>query len=499
MPTQTLTPLRLIGLTRKSRGEDEGTHADQRRIVEARIASDPSLSLLRIEQEHKVSGAKDWRSREIGRALADIEAGQADGVIVAYQDRITRERLAQAAEIWEALEAAGAVFISCDGTDSRAPGSELLFAIKAAIARDQWKTYQRRSNDGRARSVANGIHGGGDAAPLGYSWTERADGTKSASGKPKHGPLVPNEHAPLVLAAFKAKDEGASWKTITLLLGAGSASNAAWILRRRTYLGEAFSGSYRQANAHTAIVPEDLFNRVQRKLDAAPKRTREAQSPAPLARVVICSACGHSLTFDKHMKVPGYRCKNLLCVGPRPTVTDAKILDAVMDEAKWLHREHYKLVSLNAQMDDAILPGLEQALKEAAEEIAEVEAMRESVRLSVWGQMMETAERKREDLARQIGEVEASKGWHGLSPAKLDGKLALGDAETRNDFLRAMVEVVVFPVGRGRHNVPAKDRLFFIYRGIDGSYSGPDLRAAALALNERTEVLGVGVVLCEPV
>jgi DNA invertase Pin-like site-specific DNA recombinase len=165
MPTQTL---RLIGLTRKSRGEDEGTHADQRRIIEARIASEPSLSLLRMEQEHKVSGAKDWRSREIGRAIADIEAGNADGVIVAYQDRITRERLAQAAEIWEGLETAGAVFLSCDGTDSRAPGSELLFSIKAAIARDQWKTYQRRSNEGRARAVADGIHGG-DTAPFGYS------------------------------------------------------------------------------------------------------------------------------------------------------------------------------------------------------------------------------------------------------------------------------------------------------------------------------------------
>jgi hypothetical protein len=276
------------------------------------------------------------------------------------------------------------------------------------MARDQWKTYQRRSNDGRARAVADGIHGG-DTAPFGYSWSERADGTKSASGKAKHGPLVPNEDAESVFSAFILKAEGASWRKITQRLGARSASNAASILRNRVYLGEARSGDYVKVNAHKAIVPEDLFRRVQRKLDAAPKRTTQTKSPnAPLAGILICSACGRPLTFDAHMKVPGYRCKNLLCTGPRPTATDAKVLEAVMDAARWWHSEQYKLIGLSLQMDEAILPELERALEQATAEVAEVEAMRGTVSPSVWAAAMEDATKKREDLLRQLAEVEAS-------------------------------------------------------------------------------------------
>src|SRR5205823_4002719 len=98
--------LRMIGLTRKSKGDDEGTHAHQRRLIEARAALE-GFELVRIDAEHGVSGSKEWRKREIGPAIEDVKAGQADGVIVAYQDRITRERLLAAVEIWQAMEEAG--------------------------------------------------------------------------------------------------------------------------------------------------------------------------------------------------------------------------------------------------------------------------------------------------------------------------------------------------------------------------------------------------------
>jgi DNA invertase Pin-like site-specific DNA recombinase len=280
-------PLRMIGLTRKSRGDDEGTHDDQRAIIDTRCKSE-RFDLIRVDAEHGVSGAKDWRTREVGKAVEDVKVGRADGIIVAYQDRITRERLLAGAEIWEAMQDAGAVFIACDGVDSRLPGSEMLFTIKAAIARDQWQTYQRRSNDGRRRAVeVEGVHGG-DIAPLGYSFSERMDGILNASGKIKHGPLVPNDDSWRIPQAFECLDAGGSWAAVIRILGVKSQANASQILHNRVYLGEARSGEFVKEGAHPPLVDADLFDRVQRKLDK--RAAARAQRPTE------CTPYNHWMT-----------------------------------------------------------------------------------------------------------------------------------------------------------------------------------------------------------
>jgi DNA invertase Pin-like site-specific DNA recombinase len=165
----------MIGLTRKSKGEDDGTHKDQRAIMEERCRRE-GFTLLRVDSEKGVSGTKKWRDREVGRAVEDVKAGRADGIIVAFEDRISRESMGETAAMWDLFREVGLVFIACDGVDSRVEGSNLTFAIKAAIARDKIEVTAKRANLGRKRAVEEyGIHGG-DTEPLGYRWTERPDG-----------------------------------------------------------------------------------------------------------------------------------------------------------------------------------------------------------------------------------------------------------------------------------------------------------------------------------
>lgn len=179
--------LRMVGLTRKSKGDDDGTHQDQRRIIEDRCAREDFV-LLRVDSEKGISGTKAWRDREVGRAVEDCKAGKADGIMVAFEDRISRESMAETATMWDMFREVGLVFIACDGVDSRADGSNLTFAIKAAIARDKIEVTAKRSNLGRKRAVeVEGVHGG-DTAPFGFRWTERPDGAKNISGNVKHGP-----------------------------------------------------------------------------------------------------------------------------------------------------------------------------------------------------------------------------------------------------------------------------------------------------------------------
>jgi hypothetical protein len=53
-----------------------------------------------------VSGSKPWRKRGIGDVIAACERGEGSGVIVAWQDRLSREHGLATAEVWEALDKA---------------------------------------------------------------------------------------------------------------------------------------------------------------------------------------------------------------------------------------------------------------------------------------------------------------------------------------------------------------------------------------------------------
>jgi DNA invertase Pin-like site-specific DNA recombinase len=70
-------------------------------------------------------------------------SGSASGIVVAWQDRLSRENALATAEVWEALDQASARLVTAaEGLDTATGDQELLFSIKAAIARDQWKRHR---------------------------------------------------------------------------------------------------------------------------------------------------------------------------------------------------------------------------------------------------------------------------------------------------------------------------------------------------------------------
>jgi DNA invertase Pin-like site-specific DNA recombinase len=453
MPANTVAPLRFIGLTRKSKGEDEGTHLDQRRIIEERAARE-GFKLVRTDKEHQVSGAKSWRDREVGRAIEDVKAGRADGIIVAYEDRITRERLLAAAEIWQAMEDAGVIFIACDGVDSRREDSEFSFGINALLARKQWKNYQRRSNDGRRRAVEDeGVHGG-DSAPLGYSWTDRVGGAKNVSGNVKHGPLTPNADAQKVRAAFEARVDGASWREVIKILGCQSQGAAASLIGNRVYLGEAKSGTFVKVGAHKEIVDEALWNRAQRRQKAHVRRTREGV--AVLAKVLRCGTCDHTMTYDASMAKPGYRCKNITCPS-RATINAAAIEPHVLADALGWHAAQSPGYLLSREVEDAMLPALEDALADAEAAVEEIKAS-ESLSALRRAEALTEADAAVATARAALESAEAGTGWLSLTPERVAEKLDGADVETVRGFIQEQVRVRVFPCGRGKQ-VPVAERI----------------------------------------
>lgn len=173
---------------------------EQRRMIEEG-AKRAGVELGLVVEEENVSGSKAARDRRLEELLVRAESGESDGIIVAWQDRLSRGSNRETAELWERLEAARARLIAVgDGVDSASSGSEWLFTIKGMVARDQWKRYRQNWQDAKRNAIERGKFIG--PVPVGYL-------------KGEDGRLIPDpELADLVRSIFAQRIDGKSWATI---------------------------------------------------------------------------------------------------------------------------------------------------------------------------------------------------------------------------------------------------------------------------------------------
>src|SRR5262245_26003708 len=129
--TQTLIPY-----YRQSRKKERTISIEEQRRDTVLWADANGVRLAPEVVEQGVSGSKSWRERALGAAIDSCARGEADGIIVAWQDRLSRENGKGTGEVWEALKDAGArLVIANEGLDTATGDHEMLFTIKAAIAR----------------------------------------------------------------------------------------------------------------------------------------------------------------------------------------------------------------------------------------------------------------------------------------------------------------------------------------------------------------------------
>jgi len=90
---------RLIPYMRKSSGEDPaGSLARQRGAIRA-WAEANGVGLADEVWETNVSGSKDWRERSLGAAIERVARGEAAGIVVEEQSRLSRGNMRQTAEV----------------------------------------------------------------------------------------------------------------------------------------------------------------------------------------------------------------------------------------------------------------------------------------------------------------------------------------------------------------------------------------------------------------
>jgi hypothetical protein len=219
----------------------------------------------------------------------------------------------------ELVEQVGGRLIACDV----AIEDKIVRSVYSAVAEVERDRITAGWNTAQARAVDRGVKIS-RTANLGY----RFDADHR---------LEPDGDAGLVLELFEARAGGASWSELEAIVEASGAAVTKSALRRllsnRVYLGEVSFGEHVNPSAHPAIVPLELFERVQdRALGFAAGRARYDRAvKSLLAGIARCGSCGARMMKggQGQRKVGVYSCRNRDCTA-RSSITSAR-LDAYVE------------------------------------------------------------------------------------------------------------------------------------------------------------------------
>ncbi|MGB3359703.1 MAG: recombinase family protein [Rhodococcus qingshengii] len=155
---QSLSGLRVVGYARVStqaQGEKGYGLAAQQEVMR-QYCSANGLQLLTITFD-VVSGGSVEKMHGRATAIAAIESGLADALLVRALDRATRDQL-DAASIFKRANKNGWRLLDCDRADSGDPSQRLLADIRIAMAAEEKRKISERTREGMRRAKAQGKH-----------------------------------------------------------------------------------------------------------------------------------------------------------------------------------------------------------------------------------------------------------------------------------------------------------------------------------------------------
>ncbi|WP_300379041.1 recombinase family protein [Henriciella sp.] len=284
----------------------------QREACEAYIQSQRHEG-WKILREHYDDGGISGGTMDrpgLQRLLAEIEAGRIDMVVVYKIDRLTRS-LADFARLVETLEAAGTSFVSVTQQFNTSTSmGRLTLNVLLSFAQFEREVTAERIRDKIAASKKKGLWMGG-FLPLGYD-------------KRDAGLVINKSEARTVTTLFEkylelgnvrqlkdfADVNGLTTKQHTFTSGRAyggkpfSRGHLYQLLSNPIYRGKIRHRDKVHDGQHEAIIPEDLWHRVQAQLEANRhdrKSGKNTANPSPLAGKVF-DETGHPFTASHARK-----------------------------------------------------------------------------------------------------------------------------------------------------------------------------------------------------
>jgi DNA invertase Pin-like site-specific DNA recombinase len=359
-----------IGIIRISRTKGEGivSPTEQRERIEAACSRD-GLELLDVLDEYDVSGGAVLEKRPgLRRAVAMVEAGDADTIVVAYFDRLVRSIVVQA-EVVSRVEAAGGGILAVDvGRVTNGSSAQWLSGnVLGLVAEYQRRMTAERTEDAKRRAIADGVPTFSQIPP-GYLRPRDANGNLIRTSL-----VLDPDSAPAMRDVWQMRAGGATIAECRAFLSQRGFevgySQLTGIFGNRIYLGELRFGEYVNPTAHEPLIDRATFERVQR---VSVPRGRKPKSDRLLARlgVLRCSTCGARLvvgtTRANGRDYPMYRCPpNGDC--PQRVTISAEVVENVVIEAT---RHLLRGIEGTAAIDD----GIAEAEREVGRTEAELDA-----------------------------------------------------------------------------------------------------------------------------
>ena len=298
-----------VGYVRVSRvAGREGDSFQSPRQQEAQLnawAAAHGHVLVDVVTELDVSGGRSVASRELERLVRSVEAGEADGIVVARLDRFARSLLHGLAAI-ERIERADGTFVAVqDGFDLSTPTGRLVLRIMLSLAEFEIDRIRGTFLASKVDAVRRGL-AISSVAPFGYQRLKKGQPLEIDQGE-----------AAFVVAIFERRGSGQGWATIARWLehegaitryGSTRWANQALrrIVRNRVYLGEVCLVVDRSTgeqvvtrDAHPPIVPGELWTQANRITGPAftpnPRNLTERSIVRGLLR---CAGCRGSMRWE---------------------------------------------------------------------------------------------------------------------------------------------------------------------------------------------------------
>lgn len=202
---------RAIGYVRVSTDEQasrgHGLAAQQKTIRDACAAR--GWDLIELVGEDKGASGKSLERAGLQRALAELDAGRADVLVLAKLDRLSRS-LAQGVEVLERAKRRGWSVVALDfGLDTTTPAGELVANVMLTVAQYERRVLGQRTKDGLAAARSKGVR-------LGRPQTLPLDVVRRIVDERSAGHSLPTIAAGLMADKVATARGGATWHASTV-------------------------------------------------------------------------------------------------------------------------------------------------------------------------------------------------------------------------------------------------------------------------------------------
>jgi site-specific DNA recombinase len=154
---------------------ENGTSLETQELVCLRKATEMNAQLIAIHRDEGVSGAYYITRPAIQAALADVESGRADTLIIAKLDRSGRD-VDIIRDIQRRVERAGGRVVSCDGMNfGNSAAGKLALNTLAGFAEFEKEVIRERTMSGSRRRAEEGKQPNRTFSPYGYRILGNAD------------------------------------------------------------------------------------------------------------------------------------------------------------------------------------------------------------------------------------------------------------------------------------------------------------------------------------